>query len=89
MVVAVVAVSLLSVDPQAFTGENVRNRWQGVVGLGCWDVVDVRGVGEVRGLVGNMSCHWMGLMPASKALVKGCGLDDSLVGKLLVRRRYD
>ncbi len=52
-------------------------------------MVDVRGIGEVRGLVGNVSRHWMGLMPASKALVKGCGLYDSLVGELLVRRRYD
>ena len=49
-------------------------------------MMNVRGVGEIGGLVRNVSSHRV-LMPAGKALMKRCRLDDPFIGKLFMRRR--
>ena len=49
-------------------------------------MVDVRGVREIGGLIRNVSGHRM-LMPACKALMERCRLNDPFIGKLFVGRR--
>ena len=57
-----------------------------MIGLVCGYVVNMRSVGEIGGLIRNMSSHGM-LMPACEALMERCRLNDPLVGKLFVRWR--
>lgn len=47
--------------------------------------MDVRGAGQVRGLVGDMSGHGSRVLSTSEAVTKRRRLDNSLVGELLVR----
>lgn len=47
--------------------------------------MDVRGAGQVRGLVGDVSGHRSRVLSAGEAVAKGRRLDDSLIGKLLMR----
>lgn len=49
-------------------------------------MVNMRSVGEIRGLVRDVSSHRM-LMPAGKALMERCRLDDSFIGELFMRWR--
>lgn len=66
---------------------NIGDRWQAVVGLICRYMVDVRGAGKVRGLVRDVPCQGVRVVSAGECLSERRGLDDALVGKLLVRRR--
>jgi hypothetical protein len=66
----------------------VGDGWETVARLCGWDVVDMRGAGEV-GLIRNMPRQRVRLMSSSEGLVKRRGLNYSLVGKLLVGRGND
>lgn len=69
--------------------KDVANGRQPVVGLVGGDVVDVRSARQVRGLIGNVTGHRCWVLSAGKAVAKRRGLDDSLVGELLVGGRND
>jgi hypothetical protein len=69
--------------------KDIADRWQSV---GCWisrNVVDMRSVGQVRWLVGDVSGHRSRMLSPSKAVPKRRRLDNSLIGKLLMRRSND
>lgn len=51
------------------------------------EVVDVRTISHVRRLMGYMARHGVGIMAAGKCLTQRRGLDDTLMGELLVRGR--
>lgn len=63
--------ALLPVNAEALACEDVGDRGKGIVGLVGRNIMDVRRVGKVRRLVGDVPCHWVGLMSASEALVQG------------------
>jgi len=65
--------------------EDVGERGQTVVCLVRGDVVDVRRVTQVRGLVSDMAGRRVRVVSPRERLAKGGGLDDPFVRKLLVR----
>lgn len=79
----------LTVGAEALPREHVRDGRQAVGRLVRRDVVDVRGVREVRVLVGDVARQRVRLVPSCEGLVEGGGLDDPLVRKLLVGRGHD
>ena len=86
VVIAVaVAGCRLPMYAKTFAGKDVRYWGESVVGLRSGNVVDMRGTGKIGRLVGDVSSHRVRLMSAGETLVEWCGLDDSLVRKLLVR----
>ena len=69
--------------------KDVGDGRQTVGGLGGGDVMDVSGVGEVGGLVGDVAGQGDGVMATGEGGMERGRLDDPLVRKLLVRRRDD
>lgn len=72
-----------SVHAKTIASEDIRNGRQPVIRLGCRYMMDMRSIGEIGRLVRDVSSHRV-LVPASKALMERCRLDDSLVGKLFM-----
>lgn len=68
--------------------EYVGDRGEAVVGLVGGRVVDVGGVGEIGRLVDDVPGHLVRrrVVPPRERLTQRCGLNDPLVGELLVRR---
>ena len=48
-------------------------------------MVDMRGIGKIGRLVGDVTSDGMRLMPVGETLIEWCRLDDSLVCKLIMR----
>lgn len=69
--------------------EDIGDRRQTVHRLVRRDVVDVGGVGEVGGLVGDVPGERMRLVTAGEGLIKRSGLDHAFMGELLVGWGYD
>lgn len=67
------------------TSKHVRERGQSVIGLVCWYMVNVGGVGEFGWPVLDVSGQGMRVVHASKCLTQWCRLDYSLGGKMFVR----
>ena len=55
-----------------------------VVGLGSGYMVNVGGIGQIRGLIGDVPGNRMWLVSTSKSLVERGGLNHALVSKLFV-----
>jgi hypothetical protein len=69
--------------------EDIGN-WRETVGrLISGEVMDVRGARQVGSLVGEMSRQGLRVMSTGEGLAQGRRLNNPLVGKLLVGRRYD
>lgn len=76
------------VHTKTVTSKDIRNRRQSIVRLSGGDVVYMGSVGEIGGLIRNVSSHRV-LMPAGKALMERCRLDNSFIGKLFMGWRDD
>jgi hypothetical protein len=75
-----------TVRTETFTSKNVGDGWEAIACLCGWDMVDMRGAGEVGWLVCNMPRERMRLMSSCERLVKGRGLNYPFVCELLVGR---
>ena len=73
----------LSVARQ-IAAEDVGERGQTIVCLVSGDVVDVRRVAQVRGLVSDMAGRRVRVVSPRERLAKRSGLDDPFVRKLFV-----
>lgn len=69
--------------------EHIMDGWQAIICLISGDVVDVGGVGELRGLVGNVPRQRVRVVHAGEGLVEGSRLYHALTSKMLVGRRDD
>lgn len=76
-------VAFSPVHTKTIASKDIRNRWQPIIRLSCGYIMNMRGIGEVRRLVRDVSSHRV-LMPAGKALMERCRLDDPFIGKLFM-----
>jgi hypothetical protein len=79
----------IAVLSQVFSCKHVRDGREAVRGLIRGYVVDMRRIRQVRGLILNVSRQRMRLVASCERLVQRRGLDDALVGELLMRGRHD
>lgn len=76
-------VAFSPVHTKTIASEDIRNRRQPIIRLSCGYMMNMRGIGEIGWLVRDVSSHRV-LMPASKALMERCRLDDSFIGELFM-----
>jgi hypothetical protein len=69
--------------------EDIADWWQSIISLVGGDVMNMRRAGKVGWLIIKVTSVWSRVVAAGKAVAQRCRLDDSLVGKLLVRRSND
>ena len=71
------------VHTKSIASEDIGNRRQPVIRLRRGYVVNMRSVGKIRRLVRNVSSQRV-LMPAGKALMERCRLNDSFISELFM-----
>jgi hypothetical protein len=74
---------------QAIVGKNVCNWREAVVGLCCWNVVDVACLAQSTGTMLRMAGVWLSRAETCECLMQGSRLNNSVMCELLGRRCVD